>query len=684
MLLYTFQHIRGIGKKTELSLWEKGITDWGKYLKLNGKQLPLFKQDSINSVESSIKAYKEGNLAFFSNNLPKREYYRVALAYPEETLFLDIETTGLSLYYDQITLVGWSIGPKFGVCLKDQDASGLFKALKSAKAIVTFNGTIFDLKFLKKTFHGIFIPPVHIDLRFFAKRVGLSGGQKKIEPKVGYKRPNLVDGMEGESAPILWYKYRRGDRVALKELVTYNHADIDGMKWIIDYAIEKIYDIDKIPSNIRIEPKFSTFKSKISWANRKPKNPNPYKVYLTKYSGHLKPLITYSELNKIVSLSNRTFIGIDLVSSEDRESGYCILKGNKAKTFRIKTDEDMIRLAQNASATLISIDSPLTIPKGRKTFFDDDPTRDQYGIMRECERILKRRGVNVYPCLIPSMQKLTRRGIQLATKFRKLGIPVIESYPGAAQDILAIPRKRAGLNYLADALAEFGIFDNFTEKQISHDELDAITSSIVGLFFWTGMFEGIGDFEEELLIIPDLNAHTKRWVSPKVVGISGAIGSGKSTVANYLKDNGFISCRFSQVLENILKEKNKEINRSNLQQLGKKIHKVPGQRWLGKKLIEKLPKGKNIVIDGLRFLEDHTLMVENFGPSFVHVHIETSFEEREHRIKGKSIENISLRESQKNPVETEVLKLKNLADHIISNNEAISQCYAQLNNILKI
>ena len=99
--------------------------------------------------------------------------------------------------------------------------------------------------------------------------------------------------------------------------------------------------------------------------------------------------------------------------------------------------------------------------------------------MRECERILKRRGVNVYPCLIPSMQKLTRRGIQLATKFRKLGIPVIESYPGAAQDILAIPRKRAGLNYLADALAEFGIFDNFTEKQISHDELDAITSSIV-------------------------------------------------------------------------------------------------------------------------------------------------------------------------------------------------------------
>ena len=684
MLVSTFQHIRGIGKKTELSLWNKGITNWVKYVKRNGRQLSLFESNKTDPVKDSIRAYDIGDVSFFAQTFPKAQYYRVALAYPEETLFLDIETTGLSLYYDQITLVGWSIGSKFGVCLKDQDASGLFEALKSAKAIVTFNGTIFDLKFLKKTFPGIFIPPVHVDLRFFAKRVGLSGGQKKIEPNVGYKRPDLVDGMEGESAPILWYKYRRGDKKALKELVTYNHADIEGMKWILDYAIDKIYEIDKIPNNIRSKPKFSKSKSKIVWVNNEPRNGNPYKVYLAEYSGELKPLITYRELNEIVSLSNQTFIGIDIVSTEERESGYCILSGNRAKTYRIKTDEEMIRLAQDSRAKLISIDSPLSIPKGRTSFFDDDPVRDKYGIMRECERILKRRGVNVYPCLIPSMQKLTRRGMQLAKKFRKLGIPVIESYPGAAQDILAIPRKQAGLNYLADALVEFGIYDDFTDKNISHDELDAITSAIVGVFFWTGKFEGIGNFDEELLIIPDLNAHTKRWVSPKVIGISGAIGSGKSTVANYLKENGFISCRFSQVLENILKEKNKEINRSNLQKLGKKIHNVPGQRWLGKRLTEKLPKGKNIVIDGLRFLEDHALMVENFGPSFVHVHIETSFEEREHRIKGKSIENISLRESQKNPVETEVLKLKNPADHIISNNETISQLYAQLNNILKI
>jgi uncharacterized protein YprB with RNaseH-like and TPR domain/predicted nuclease with RNAse H fold/dephospho-CoA kinase len=678
MLLSTFQHIKGIGKKTELSLWEKGIINWEKYIQFNGKRFPLFKSDSRDPVISSITAFNKGDIDYFAKTLPRSEFYRVALTYPEETLFLDIETTGLSLYYDQITLVGWSIGDKYGIYLKDHDESGLINALSSAKAIVTFNGTLFDIKFLKKAFPGISIPSIHIDLRFFAKRTGLSGGQKVIEPKIGFIRPDLVKGMEGESAPILWYKYRRGDKTALKELVTYNHADIEGMKWIFDYAIEKIYEINKIPHKIRLKIKFSDFKSKIDWANHKPRNGNPYKVYLTKFSGHLKPLITYGELNKIVPLSNKVFIGIDIVSSEDRESGYCILKGNKSETFRIKTDEEMIRIAQDSGATLISIDSPLSIPEGRKTFFDDDPGRDQYGIMRVCERILKKRGVNVYPCLIPSMQKLTRRGIRLATKFRNLGIPVIESYPGAAQDILAIPRKRAGLNYLADALVEFGIFDNFTDKNISHDELDAITSAIVGIFFWTGMFEGIGNIEEEYLIIPELNANSEQWLSRKVIGISGAIGSGKTTTAEYFKNKGFFYCRFSNILEKMLEERNENISRSNLQKIGLEIHKDPGQRWLGKELIKDLPKDKDIVIDGLRFLEDHSLMVETFGPSFYHLHIEASLDLRDSRVIEREIEDIPLQESSKSSVESQIEKLKDISDCTIFNNGKLSDLYSQI------
>jgi predicted nuclease with RNAse H fold len=152
----------------------------------------------------------------------------------------------------------------------------------------------------------------------------------------------------------------------------------------------------------------------------------------------------------------------------------------------------------------------LTLPKGRTTVFNDDPGRKEFGIMRHCERTLKRRGVNVYPCLIDSMQKLTKRGMELAETFRKLGIPVIESYPGAAQDIMKIPRKRASLEYLEKGLANFGIEGEYTRQTVSHDELDAITSALVGLFFWSGRFERLGTIEEDYLIIPDLNVGTFR------------------------------------------------------------------------------------------------------------------------------------------------------------------------------
>jgi hypothetical protein len=83
-------------------------------------------------------------------------------------------------------------------------------------------------------------------------------------------------------------------------------------------------------------------------------------------------------------------------------------------------------------------------------------------------------------------------------------LPLIESYPGAAQDIMGIPRKRASLEYLKDGLGDFGIHSEFLMTKVSHDKLDAITSAIVGVFFWSGKFEALGNNDEDYLIIPDL------------------------------------------------------------------------------------------------------------------------------------------------------------------------------------
>ncbi|HVA12925.1 MAG TPA: ribonuclease H-like domain-containing protein, partial [Stellaceae bacterium] len=108
-------------------------------------------------------------------------------------LFLDVETTGLSRYYDRLTLVGWLMDGVYRVWVPGDDPEPLLAALRSAAALVTFNGTLFDLAFLSKSYPGLALPKVHADLRFLARRIGLTGGQKAIEAELGIK---IREGVE--------------------------------------------------------------------------------------------------------------------------------------------------------------------------------------------------------------------------------------------------------------------------------------------------------------------------------------------------------------------------------------------------------------------------------------------------------------------------------------------------------
>lgn len=179
--------------------------------------------------------------------------------------------------------------------------------------------------------------------------------------------------------------------------------------------------------------------------------------------------------------------GIDLTGSA-RPSGVALLDGYGVEyTDLLCEDEAILEAAVSACADIISIDAPLSLP--------EVPGR----IYRDCELELKRRGIGVFWCLLPSMEKLTRRGITLAEQLRNRGMTVIESYPGAAQDILKVPRKSKGTDILAQALLDFGITGNLA---VSHDELDAITAALVGIYYLEGDYEALGT-----LIIPKKPKH---------------------------------------------------------------------------------------------------------------------------------------------------------------------------------
>jgi predicted nuclease with RNAse H fold len=123
-------------------------------------------------------------------------------------------------------------------------------------------------------------------------------------------------------------------------------------------------------------------------------------------------------------------------------------------------------------------------------------------IYRKCELALKRMGISVFWCLLPTMKGLTMRGMRLADEFRKRGLHTIESYPGAAQDILGIPRKGSSLEELKLGLNRAGIDGGYVTGRVTHDEVDAVTYALVGLFYLAGHYIALGTPREDYLIVP--------------------------------------------------------------------------------------------------------------------------------------------------------------------------------------
>lgn len=685
MLRNTFIHLRGFGLKKEKSLWDLGVLTWDDFEQKFSTQGSLFPNDlqseTMRMLTESRDALGREDCDYFAERLPKNEHYRIALTVPKSTVFLDIETTGLSLHYDHTTVIGIADANHYYQYTKGTDVGPIADILDKAKCIVTFNGTMFDLKFLQKEFPQIRLPKAHVDLRFFGLRCGLRGSQKHIEQQLGFVRPDAIRLVRGESAPLLWYQFTRGDMEAGRRLIEYNHSDIEGMKFIFDVVLKHILSRYAAVAKLQDGPKFFQGSRSLRWTLDSDQVPGD-QAYLPPFRGKVGTQITYDKLVTDERSKKLRVVGIDLTGSEKRPTGWCLLAGSEAVTELVGSDREIIDLTVRSKPDLVSIDSPLSLPKGRKRIIYDDSGRVKFGIMRECELILKRRGVNVYPCLIDSMQKLTIRGICLAKTLRLMGIPVIESYPGAAQDIMGIPRKRASLEYLKQGLGEFGILGDFLTRKVSHDEVDAVTSAAVGLFFWSGKFEALGNEDEEYLIIPDLHVDPEMWRRRCVIALSGPISAGKTSGAKFFEKLGFHYGRFSAVLGEILEKKGVSVSRRSLQKFGEEVHLKKGQRWLCHQLTRRLPSDINLAIDGLRFPEDHACLVESYGPALVHVHVSASEELRRDRYIKDGKQTVGdFAKAMRHAVEAEVPRLAALAHVHVINEKSERDFEEQLQSI---
>lgn len=394
-----------------------------------------------------------------------------------------------------------------------------------------------------------------------------------------------------------------------------------------------------------------------------------------------KDFTYYFAHNESIMSGDYKVVGIDLTGSENKPSGWALLSGRKATTKQIKSDEELIKVTLEAMPDIVSIDSPLTLPEGR-CCTKEDCACSQYGITRYCERMLMKFGIGVYPCLIPSMVNLTNRGMRLASLLRSKGMTVIESYPGVAQDVLNIPRKRKGIEHLITGLSSFGLCGDYLSHNVCHDELDAITSALVGYFYANDQYVGMGNEKEDYLIVPRPQSD---YLNKRVIiGLCGEIAAGKTTLAEYLKFRyGFETRRYSDA---ICKMHGIPYDRTELQKLGAGIAAdTEKQRELSRYIMAGMTENKSYVIDGLRHREGVEELSRALGDEFIFINISSDFKRRYKRYaENNSIDMDGFKKIDGHGSELDIRRIAIQACWHISNNKGYGDFFNQMDDILKL
>jgi len=154
---------------------------------------------------------------------------------PYVEAYLDIETTGLSPWYNEITVVGIHLRNEndtrfIQLVGENVAADSILETLRGVDVIYTYNGSRFDLPFIYCRL-GVNLTRLfrHCDLMYDCWRNNLYGGFKAVEKQLDI--PRRLREIDGHEAVRLWRRYVNDyDEEALATLLEYNKEDVFNLK----------------------------------------------------------------------------------------------------------------------------------------------------------------------------------------------------------------------------------------------------------------------------------------------------------------------------------------------------------------------------------------------------------------------------------------------------------------------
>lgn len=174
----------------------------------------------------------------------------------------------------------------------------------------------------------------------------------------------------------------------------------------------------------------------------------------------------------------------------------------------------------------------------------------------------------------------------------------------------------------------------------------------------------------------------------RIIGLTGTLGAGKGTVADYLKRKGFRYTSCSDFLRRELARLKKEETIANLKALGDSLRNQYGTGYIPEQLLKEI-KGPTIV-DSLRHPGEINVLKKN--PHFILIGVNAPIDLRYERVqlRKRSGDNLSFAEFQHQEQlqwegEGGSIQLKKsieLADYLIDNSQTIEHVYQQVDQIL--
>lgn len=126
----------------------------------------------------------------------------------------------------------------------------------------------------------------------------------------------------------------------------------------------------------------------------------------------------------------------------------------------------------------------------------------------------------------------------------------------------------------------------------------------------------------------------------RIIAIVGMAGSGKSTVAAYLKGRGVPVIRFGQIIINELESKGLEVNPENERIVREELRRELGMDAVARLSLpiinENLTRCPVAVIDGLYSLSEYKTLKEEFGDRLSLIAVFTPKHERYRRLRTRT------------------------------------------------